>query len=101
MFLSGINGITHEAPDLDILTASGAALAHCPLVMARSGKVMQSFPRFRDLGVTIGMGTDTHPPDMIQNMAVGMMTARIAEADATTVRAADFTTRQRWAVRMR
>lgn len=90
LFLYGINGITHEAPDLDILTASGAALAHCPLVMARSGKVMRSFPRFRDLGVTIGMGTDTHPPDMIQNMAVGVMTARIAEGDATKVRAADF-----------
>ncbi|WP_037914531.1 amidohydrolase family protein [Sulfitobacter sp. 20_GPM-1509m] len=90
LFLSGINGITHEAPDLDILTTSGAALAHCPLVMARSGKVMHSFPRFRELGVTIGMGTDTHPPDMIQNMAVGVMTARIAEGDATKVRAADF-----------
>lgn len=90
LFLSGINGITHQAPDHDILTASGAALAHCPLVMARGGKVMQSFPRFRDLGVTIGMGTDTHPPDMIQNMAVGVMTARIAEGDATKVRATDF-----------
>ena len=90
LFLSGINGITYQAPDLDILTASGAALAHCPLVMARSGKVMHSFPRFRDLDVTIGMGTDTHPPDMIQNMAVGVMTARIAGGDVTAVRAADY-----------
>jgi cytosine/adenosine deaminase-related metal-dependent hydrolase len=90
LFLSGINGITYQAPDLDILVTSGAALAHCPLVMARSGKVMQSFARFRDLGVTIGMGTDTHPPDMIQNMAVGVMTARIAGGDVTTVRAADY-----------
>ena len=63
---------------------------HCPLVMARGGKVMQSFPRFRDLGVTIGMGTDTHPADMIQNMALGVMTARIAEGNATCVSAADF-----------
>ncbi|ASM71334.1 MULTISPECIES: amidohydrolase family protein [Roseobacteraceae] len=90
LFLSGINGITHVAPDLEILAASGAALAHCPLVMARGGKLMQSFARFRDMGVTIGMGTDTHPPDMIQNMAVGVMTARIAEGDATTVGAADL-----------
>ncbi|MBW3245823.1 amidohydrolase family protein [Epibacterium sp. DP7N7-1] len=90
LFLSGLNGITHAAPDLDTLTASGAALAHCPLVMARGGKIMHSFVRFRDLGVPIGMGTDTHPADMIQNMALGVMTARIAEGDPTSVRAADF-----------
>ena len=46
--------------------------------------------RHRDLDVTIGMGTDTHPPDMIQNMAVGVMTARIAGGDVTAVRAADY-----------
>ncbi|UOA34256.1 8-oxoguanine deaminase (plasmid) [Sulfitobacter sp. DSM 110093] len=90
LFLSGINGITHGAPDHDILRQSGAALVHCPLVMARGGKVMRSFPRFRDLGVTIGMGTDTHPADMIQNMALGVMTARIAEGNPTCVSAADF-----------
>ncbi len=90
LFLSGVNGITHDAPDHHILCQSGAALVHCPLVMARGGKVMQSFPRFRDLGVTIGMGTDTHPADMIQNMAIGVMTARIAGGNATCVSAADF-----------
>jgi cytosine/adenosine deaminase-related metal-dependent hydrolase len=90
LFLSGLNGVTHDAPDHEILTSSGAALAHCPLVMARGGKVMHSFPRFRDLGVTIGMGTDTHPADMIQNMALGVMTARIAEGDPSCVSAADF-----------
>jgi cytosine/adenosine deaminase-related metal-dependent hydrolase len=90
LFLSGINGITHEAPDHEILISSGAALAHCPLVMARGGKVLHSFARFRDLGVTIGMGTDTHPADMIQNMALGVMTARIAEGNPTCVGAADF-----------
>jgi cytosine/adenosine deaminase-related metal-dependent hydrolase len=50
LFLSGINGITYDAPDLEILMKSGAALAHCPLVMARGGKVMHSFARFRNLG---------------------------------------------------
>ncbi|MCX7565962.1 amidohydrolase family protein [Sulfitobacter sp. F26169L] len=90
LFLSGINGITFDAPDTEILTESGASVAHCPLVMARSGKVMRSFQRFRKLGINIGMGTDTHPADMIQNMAVGMMTARIADDAPSSVRAADY-----------
>jgi cytosine/adenosine deaminase-related metal-dependent hydrolase len=38
------------------------------------------------------MGTDTHPPDMIQNMAVGLMTARLAERDSGAVSAGDLYT---------
>lgn len=88
-YVSGVNGITHVAPDLDILADSGAALAHCPLVMARGGSSLQSFARYRDRGVTIGMGTDTHPPDMIANMQVGLMTARLA-GDGADITSADL-----------
>ena len=89
-YLSGLNGIEYWAPDLEILADSGASLAHCPLVMARGGTALTSFARYRDAGLTIGMGTDTHPPDMIQNMQMGLMTARIAERDSTVVSAGDF-----------
>ncbi|MGR3460710.1 MAG: amidohydrolase family protein [Roseovarius sp.] len=89
-YLSGVNGITHDAPDLEILAGSGAALAHCPLVMARGGTALRSFARYRDAGLTIGMGTDTHPPDMILNMQIGLMTARLAEGDPQAVRAGDL-----------
>ena len=88
--VSGCNGITHAAPDLDILGQSGAALAHCPLVMARGGAALQSFARYRAAGITIGMGTDTHPPDMILNMQIGLLTARLAEGDPSAVRASDL-----------
>ena len=89
-YLSGLNGIDHQASDLQILVDGGAALAHCPLVMARGGTGLTSFARYRDAGLTIGMGTDTHPPDMILNMQIGMMTARLAERDPQTVSAADL-----------
>lgn len=88
--ISGCNGVTHDAPDLEILADSGAGLAHCPLVMARGGVTLQSFARFRDAGMTIGMGTDTHPPDMIQNMQIGLITARITEASAQAVSTSDM-----------
>ena len=89
-YVSGANGIGHEAPDLEIIRDSGANLAHCPLVMARHGTALHSFTRYRDLGINIGMGTDTHPPDMILNLQVGMMLARLASGAADAVRSEDF-----------
>lgn len=88
--ISGCNGIIYQAPDLQILGDSGAALAHCPLVMARGGTALQSFGRYRAAGMTIGMGTDTHPPDMILNMQIGLLTARLADSDAGAVLARDM-----------
>jgi cytosine/adenosine deaminase-related metal-dependent hydrolase len=88
--VSGINGVTRPAPDLEIIRDSGASLAHCPLVMARHGTALRSFRRYRDMGINIGMGTDTHPPDMILNLQMGLILARVAEGDAQAVRAEDF-----------
>lgn len=89
-YLSGVNGIKHQAPDLQIVADSGATLAHCPLVMARGGTGLRSFARYRDARINIGMGTDTHPPDMILNMQIGLMTARLAEGDPQSVTAGDL-----------
>lgn len=89
-YIAGVNGIAHDAPDLAILADSGVSLAHCPLVMARGGTMLQDFARYRDAGLRIGMGTDTHPPDMILNMQLGLMTARMAARDPEAVRASDL-----------
>ena len=76
--------------DLDIIGAAGATIVHCPLVSARGGRALNSFARIRKMGVNIGMGTDTWPPDMLQNLQTGLITCRIAEGTATSVRAADY-----------
>ncbi|WP_386625615.1 amidohydrolase family protein [Sulfitobacter geojensis] len=87
-WLSSFNGLNSRliAPhatfatedDLDLYTAHGVTVAHCPLVFARSGAILKSFGKLRGKGVNIGMGTDTAPPDMVLNMAVGVMVARMA-----------------------
>ena len=51
---------------------------------------LRSFRRYRDMGMNIGMGTDTHPPDMILNMQIGLLLCRVVEADDQAVRAEDF-----------
>ncbi|OZB19687.1 MAG: N-ethylammeline chlorohydrolase [Rhodobacterales bacterium 34-62-10] len=64
--------------DLRLYAAHGVTVAHCPLVFARSGAMLRSFGKLREMGINIGMGTDTAPPDMVLNMAVGVMMARMA-----------------------
>jgi cytosine/adenosine deaminase-related metal-dependent hydrolase len=58
--------------------------------MARGGAALHSFGRYRGAGLTIGMGTDTHPPDMILNMQMGLIAARIIENDPIAVTAKDL-----------
>ncbi len=89
-FLGGI-APTPEAieRELDWLTESGATIAHCPVVSARHGGILDSFGSYRERGVRIGLGTDTYPPDMILNMHVGVMTARAADGNMN-VTAADY-----------
>ena len=64
--------------DLHLYADHGVTVAHCPLVFARSGAMLRSFGKLRRMGINIGMGTDTAPPDMVLNMAVGVMMARMA-----------------------
>jgi cytosine/adenosine deaminase-related metal-dependent hydrolase len=64
--------------DLFLYAEHGVTVAHCPLVFARSGAMLRSFGKLRAMGINIGMGTDTAPPDMVLNMAVGVMMARMA-----------------------
>lgn len=67
--------------DLDILLETGTSVIHCPLVYARSGKAMQSFGRFRRKGINLTMGTDTFPPDMVENIKIGSLLAKYVDGD--------------------
>jgi len=90
LFISGHNGMPLLAPDLETLAESGATIVHCPLVFARSGTALRSFRSFRDRGIRIGLGTDTYPPDMFENMRLGMMLCRIVEGSPTACRSEEF-----------
>ncbi|MBR9765118.1 MAG: amidohydrolase family protein [Rhodobacteraceae bacterium] len=65
--------------DFDRIAEHGATLVHCPLVSARHGGMLRSFPALRERGIRIGLGTDTWPPDMLLNMQIGLMTARLSD----------------------
>lgn len=63
--------------DLSLYADHGVTVAHCPLVFARSGAALNSLAKLRRMGIRVAMGTDTAPPDMVLNMAVGVMAARM------------------------
>jgi cytosine/adenosine deaminase-related metal-dependent hydrolase len=89
-WVSGSRGVTRHAPDLDIIRDAGATIVHCPLVSARGGRALDSFARYRAMGIRIGMGTDTWPPDMVLNMQTGLLLCRVMEGDSAAVRAEDM-----------
>lgn len=75
--------------DLDRYADKGVTVVHCPLVSARHGGALRSFAGLRNRGINVAMGTDTAPPDMVLNMAVGMMACRLVEGH-DSVRSADM-----------
>jgi cytosine/adenosine deaminase-related metal-dependent hydrolase len=89
-FVSGSSRIARPGRDLEIIRDSGASLVHCPLVSARGGNALESFARYRRMGLQIGMGTDTWPADMLLNLQVGLLLCRVSEGDAQACRAEDY-----------
>ena len=68
----------HTREDVGRLARSGTGLAHCPQVFARYGIALENFGSYRAAGVTIGIGTDAHPHNMIEEMRLACIMARTA-----------------------
>lgn len=80
----------HTRSDLSILADSGCAVAHCPTPFARYGQVMENFGEYRRAGVTMGLGTDCSPHNLVEEMRKGAVLARIAARDINAVATADL-----------
>ena len=89
-FVSGSRHVTRPGRDLEIIRDAGSTIVHCPLVSGRHGNAIDHFSRYRAMGIKLGMGTDTSPPDMIMNMQIGIILARVAGGSAQAVRSEDY-----------
>jgi 5-methylthioadenosine/S-adenosylhomocysteine deaminase len=85
---SWVHWPTHD--DLKILAETGTAVAHCPTVFSRYGHQLQDFGRYLRAGVTMGLGTDTFPHNMIEEMRTAMILARAAAQNMQTVTTAEM-----------
>ncbi|MCT7663248.1 amidohydrolase family protein [Shinella kummerowiae] len=88
--VAGTRNVERAGRDLDILRNAGATLVHCPIVSARHAGFMDSFSKFRAMGVRIGLGTDTWPCDFIQNMQVGVLLSRVMDGSIDSVRSEHY-----------
>ncbi len=68
--------------DLSRLAATGTSVAHCPTVFSRRGILFENFGRYRDAGVNIGIGTDTYPLNMLEELRSAAIFARFDEGNA-------------------
>ncbi|MGW2214202.1 amidohydrolase family protein [Nonomuraea sp. NPDC001684] len=70
--------------------AALAGIVHCPLTFARYGDALRDFDRYRAAGVTVSLGTDSFPPDMIRNMDYGNNLAKLVTGRLDAGSAADY-----------
>ncbi|NTS33212.1 amidohydrolase family protein [Phyllobacterium sp. BT25] len=64
--------------DIVRLSETGTAVAHCPVTFARSGMTLETIGAYQRAGVTIGIGTDSYPFNMLEEMRQALICARIA-----------------------
>ena len=76
--------------DLALYAENGVSIAHSPLVSARMGSTLNSFAACRQLGINIGMATDTSPPDVLMNLLMGLVACRISEKAPDAVLSKDL-----------
>ena len=66
-----------ERNDLRHMAESGTAVAHCPNVIARYGLTLQHLGAYRDAGITMSIGTDTQPQNMLDELRWALILARV------------------------
>ena len=76
--------------DLKLIAETGSSVAHCPTPFARYGQVMESFGGYLRAGVNMGLGTDTAPHNLVEEMRKAAILARIAARDIATVATSDL-----------
>jgi cytosine/adenosine deaminase-related metal-dependent hydrolase len=75
--------------DVSLLAATGTSVAHCPTPFARYGQTLRDYGKYRRAGVNIGIGTDTVPQNMLEEIRWATVLARIAAEDIRATEMAD------------
>ena len=68
--------------DLKCLKNSGTNICHCPVVYLRKGYGLNSFQLIRNSGINVGLGTDTVPPDIINEMQTASLLSKIKDDES-------------------
>jgi 5-methylthioadenosine/S-adenosylhomocysteine deaminase len=80
----------HTRTDLGLLADTGTTVAHCPTVFMRRGIAMRDFGRYQRAGVHLGLGTDTYPHNILEEMRNAAYVARLMADDPRTLTTTDL-----------
>jgi 5-methylthioadenosine/S-adenosylhomocysteine deaminase len=67
--------------DLGVLAERGATIGHCPYKYAKMAMTLHSFQRYLDAGVTLAIGTDTYPMDIVAELRWASILAKITDGN--------------------
>jgi 5-methylthioadenosine/S-adenosylhomocysteine deaminase len=76
--------------EIEALARTGTSICHCPVVNAREGDALNSFSRYLAAGINLGIGTDTFPPDLVEEMRIGSLLCKVAEGRRGAGSVAEF-----------
>lgn len=90
MAVTGGHSITGypRGDELKLLAESGTTVGHCPQKCAKMGFAMESFDRYLEAGVRIGLGTDSYPLDIVSEMRYASLISRLVDRNASGARPA-------------
>ena len=80
----------HTDTDLARLAETGTTVAHCPTVFARRGITLRDFGRYLRGGINMGVGTDTYPHNMLDEMRLVAYLARTQAGNPRTMDSTDL-----------
>jgi cytosine/adenosine deaminase-related metal-dependent hydrolase len=80
----------HTKTDVIRMAETGTTVAHCPTVFARRGITLKDIGRYRRAGVNVGIGTDTFPHNMLDEMRLAAYLARTQASDVRTLSGSDL-----------
>jgi 5-methylthioadenosine/S-adenosylhomocysteine deaminase len=67
--------------DVKRLADSGATVGHCPYKYAKMAMTLHSFQRYLDAGVRLALGTDTYPMDLVAELRMAAVLARVTDGN--------------------
>lgn len=75
--------------ELELMGRHGVSISHCPVNIARRGRSLDSWQRYREAGINIALGSDTYPRDMIMQMRMASYFGKVMSANLRTATAAE------------
>lgn len=74
--------------ELHTIAKDHTNVIHCPLSFGRRGMFLESFQKYKNLGINLGIGTDTMPLDILMEMRYASVFCKIAEGGDPTAASA-------------